>query len=70
MPKSHPLYSAEFRAEAIRRVRSNGRSKTAIAQELCVSLEALCAWLRLAHRRFSVSSLRWPHVWHPAARSR
>jgi len=48
MPKSHPAYSAEFRAEAIRLVRSSGKPKTAIAQELGISLEALRAWLRQA----------------------
>ena len=31
MPQTHPRYSAEFRAEAIRLVRSSGKSKTAIA---------------------------------------
>jgi transposase len=48
MPMSHPPYSAEFRAEAIRLVRTSGKTKTAIAQELGVSLEALRAWLRQA----------------------
>jgi transposase len=48
MPKSHPLYAAELRAEAIRLVRSSGRSKTAIAQEVGLSLEALRAWMRQA----------------------
>jgi transposase len=48
MPKSHPPYSAEFRAEAIRLVRSSGKTTTAIAQELGISLEALRAWLRQA----------------------
>jgi len=48
MPKSHPAYSAEFRAEAIRLVRSSGKTKTAIAQELGIALEALRAWLRQA----------------------
>ena len=48
MPKSHSPYSAEFRAEAIRLVRTTGKSKTAIAQDLGVSLEALRAWLRQA----------------------
>jgi transposase len=48
MPKSHPPYSAEFRAEAIRLVRTSGQTKTAIAQELGVSLEALRDWLRQA----------------------
>ena len=48
MPKSHPRYSAEFRAEAIRLVQSSGKSKTAIAHELGISLEALRAWIRQA----------------------
>jgi transposase len=48
MPKSHPPYSAEFRAEALRLVRTSGKTKTAIAQELGVSLEALRDWLRQA----------------------
>jgi transposase len=48
MPKTHPPYSAEFRAEAIRLARGSGKSKTAVAQELGVSLEALRAWLRQA----------------------
>jgi transposase len=48
MPKTHPPYSAEFRAEAIRLVRTSGKTKTAIAQELGVSLEALRDWLRQA----------------------
>ncbi len=39
MPKSHPPYSAEFRAEALRLVRTStsGKSKTAIAQDLGIS---------------------------------
>jgi transposase len=48
MPNSHPPYSAEFRAEAIRLVRTSGKTKTAIAQGLGISLEALRAWLRQA----------------------
>ena len=38
MPKSHPPYSAEFRAEALRLVRTSGKTKTAIAQDLGISL--------------------------------
>jgi transposase-like protein len=34
MPKSHPPYSAEFRAEAIRLVRTSGKTKTEIAQSV------------------------------------
>jgi transposase len=48
MPKLHPRYSAEFRAEAIRLVRSSGKSKTAIAHDLGIALEALRAWIRQA----------------------
>jgi transposase len=48
MPTTHPRYSAEFRAEALRLVRSSGKSKTAIARDLGISLEALRAWVRQA----------------------
>src|SRR5215831_6258673 len=48
MPKTHPCYSAELRAEAIRLVRSSGKSKTAIARDLGISLEALRALVRQA----------------------
>jgi transposase len=48
MPKSHPPSSAEFRAEAIRLVRTSGKTKTAMAQDLGSSLAALRAWRRLA----------------------
>jgi transposase-like protein len=48
MPKTHPRYSAEFRAEATRLVRSSCKSKAAIARDLGISLDALRAWLRLA----------------------
>jgi transposase len=48
MPKSHPPYTAEFRAEALRLVRNSGKTKTAIAQDLGISLEALRHWLRQA----------------------
>jgi transposase len=48
MPKSHPPYTAEFRAEALRLVRSSGKTKTEIARDLGISLEALRHWLRQA----------------------
>ena len=48
MPQTHPRYSAEFRAEAIRLVRTSGKSKTAIAHDLGIGLEALRAWVRQA----------------------
>jgi transposase len=48
MPTTHPRYSAEFRAEALRLVRSSGKNKTAIARDLGIALEALRAWVRQA----------------------
>ena len=55
MPQTHPRYWAELRAEAIRLVRTSGKSKAAIAQELGISLqelgislEAVRAWIRQA----------------------
>ena len=47
MPQTHPRYSAEFRAEAIRLVRTSGKSKTAIAHDLGISLSA-SPWRRYA----------------------
>jgi transposase len=48
MPKTYPRYSTEFRAEALRLVRTSGKSKTAIARDLGLSLETLRAWVRQA----------------------
>jgi transposase len=48
MPTSHRTYTAEFRAEALRSARKSGKTKTAIAQDLGISLEALRHWLRQA----------------------
>jgi transposase len=48
MPKTHSRYSAEFRAEANRLVRTSGKSKTAIAHDLGISLEALRALVQQA----------------------
>ncbi len=48
MPTSHRTYTAEFRAEALRSARNSGKTKTAIAQDLGISLEALRHWLRQA----------------------
>jgi transposase-like protein len=33
MPKNHPPYTAEFRAEAIRLAQTSGKTKTAVAQD-------------------------------------
>jgi transposase len=46
--KSHPPYPPEFRAEAIRLVRSSGRPAAEIARRLEVSTETLRLWVRQA----------------------
>jgi transposase len=46
MPKSKPPYPAEFRAEAIRLVRSSGRPYAQIARELGMTAETLRLWLK------------------------
>lgn len=48
MPKSHAPYPREFRAEAIRLVRSSGRPAAEIARRLEVSTETLRLWVRQA----------------------
>ncbi len=48
MPKSHPPYPPEFRAEAIRLVRNSGRPAAEIARRLEVSTETLRLWVRQA----------------------
>lgn len=48
MPRTHPPYPAEFRAEAVRLARSGDRSLPALAADLGVSTEALRSWLRQA----------------------
>jgi transposase len=50
VPKSHPPYSPEFRAEAIRLVREGGRTPTELAHELGCSHETIRLWLRQADR--------------------
>jgi transposase len=46
MPKSHPPYPPEYRAEAIRLVRSSGRPVAEIVRRLEVSTETLRLWVR------------------------
>ena len=46
MPRTHPPYPPEFRAEAVRLARSSERSIPALAADLGVSSEALRHWLR------------------------
>jgi transposase len=48
MAKSHPPYPPEFRAEAIRLVRSGGKPAAEIARRLEVSTETLRLWVRQA----------------------
>ncbi len=46
MPRTHPPYPAEFRAEAVRLAQGSDRSIPSIAAGLGVSSEALRHWLR------------------------
>ncbi len=46
MPRTHPPYPAEFRAEAVRLTRGSDKSIPALAADLGVSSEALRHWLR------------------------
>jgi len=48
MPRTHPPYPPEFRAEAIRLARSGAKSIPALAADLGLSSEALRHWLRQA----------------------
>jgi len=48
MPKSHAPYPPEFRAEAIRLLRTSGKSMAQIGRELEVTTETLRQWLRRA----------------------
>jgi len=48
MPRTHPPYPPEFRAEAVRLARGSDRSIPALAADLGVSSEALRHWLRQA----------------------
>ena len=48
VPKSHPPYPAEFRAEAVRLVREGGRTPDELAQVLGCSGQVIRNWLRQA----------------------
>ena len=48
MPRTHPPYPLEFRAEAVRLARGSEKSIPALAADLGVSSEALRHWLRQA----------------------
>ena len=48
MPRTRPPYPAEFKQEAVRLLRSGGRSPRQLAKELAVSEQTLRNWLRQA----------------------
>ena len=48
MPRNHPPYPAEFRAQAVELVRTSGKSIPEIARELGISGEGLRNWVRQA----------------------
>jgi transposase len=48
MPRTHPPYPAEFKAEAVQLARGGAKSLPALAADLGVSSEALRSWLRQA----------------------
>jgi len=48
MPKSHPPYPLEFRAEAVRLVQSGGRDPEQLARDLGCSAQAIRNWVRQA----------------------
>jgi transposase len=48
MPKSHAPYPPEFRAEAIRLLRTSGKSMAQIGRELEVTTETLRQWIKQA----------------------
>jgi transposase len=46
MPRSHPPYPPEFRAEAVRLVRSGERTAERLARDLGCSAQAIRTWVR------------------------
>jgi transposase len=48
MPRSHPPYRPEFRAEAVRLVRSGERTAEELARDLGCSPQAIRNWVRQA----------------------
>ena len=48
MPRTHPPYPVEFRAEAVELVRTSGRPKAEIARELGIASETLREWVKQA----------------------
>ena len=48
MPRSHPRYAPEFRAEAVRLVREGGRTPRQLAGDLGCSEASISHWLKQA----------------------
>ena len=48
MPKTHPVYPAEFRTRAVDLLRSSAKTQREIASELGVSRNALRLWAKRA----------------------
>jgi transposase len=48
MPRSHPPYPPEFRAEAVRLVRSGERNPEELGRDLGCSAQAIRNWVRQA----------------------
>ena len=48
MPKTHPPYPPEFRAEAVRLIREGGRTPDQLARDLGCSGQVIRNWVRQA----------------------
>lgn len=48
MPRSHPAYAPEFRAEAVRLVREGGRTPKQLAADLGCSEASISGWVKQA----------------------
>ena len=48
MPKTRPPYPPEFRAEAVRLIRSSGKPLSQISKDLGVSEQSLRVWIKQA----------------------
>ena len=46
MPKARPMYSKEFKAEAVKLVKESGKPAVQISRDLGVSVESLRAWVK------------------------
>ncbi|HPP38608.1 MAG TPA: transposase [Thermosynergistes sp.] len=46
MPKARPMYSKEFKAEAVKLVKESGKPAVQISRDLGVSVESLKYWVK------------------------